>query len=279
MDTHSRNGQKSLLKRLSTIFAPKIKSSQDLLALMRGVASLNILEPEALAIVEGAIQIADLQVRDIMVPRSKMASIKVNAPLCEFLPEVITTAHSRFPVLNENSEEVIGILLAKDLLPLILEPQNWSSDELQNILRPAIFVPESKRLNVLLRDFRANHNHMAVVIDEYANVAGIVTIEDVLEQIVGDIEDEYDVAEDSYIKTLPCGDWLVKTITPLHFLYKEISQLEAVDLKQDANVGDLVAEIFGYLPHRNETAEFGGFKIRILSADSRKVHLIRISKS
>ena len=209
-----------------------------------------------------------------MVPRSQMISIKASQTPREFLPAVIDSAHSRYPVIGESHDDVLGVLLAKDLLPLILKEDGGSGD-VKSLLRPATFVPESKRLNVLLREFRANHNHMAIVIDEYGGVAGLVTIEDVLEQIVGDIEDEHDVEEDSYIKPLPSGDFLVKALTPIES-FNEFFDSGFSDDEFDT-VGGLVMNAFGHLPKRNEITEIGAYRFRILNADSRRIHLLRLS--
>ena len=203
-----------------------------------------------------------------------MISIKASQSPREFLPAVIDSAHSRYPVIGESHDDVLGVLLAKDLLPLILK-DNGGAGDVKNLLRPATFVPESKRLNVLLREFRANHNHMAIVIDEYGGVAGLVTIEDVLEQIVGDIEDEHDVEEDSYIKPLPSGDFLVKALTPIDS-FNEFFDSEFSDDEFDT-VGGLVMNAFGHLPKRNEITEIGAYRFRILNADSRRIHLLRLS--
>ena len=197
-EDRSSNEQKSWFNKLTQAFAHEPRNRQELLEVLREAHQNKLLDSEALAIVEGAIQVADLQVRDIMVPRSQVISIKACQTPREFLPAIIDAAHSRYPVVGESLDDVIGILLVKDLLPLILQGEQPNFN-IKDLLRPATFVPESKRLNVLLREFRANHNHMAIVIDEYGGVAGLVTIEDVLEQIVGDIEDEHDVEEDSYI--------------------------------------------------------------------------------
>jgi magnesium and cobalt transporter len=264
-EDRSSNGQKSWLGKITQAFAHEPKNRQELLELLREAHQNKLLDSEALTIVEGAIQVADLQVRDIMVPRSQVVSIRSAQTLREFLPAVIDSAHSRYPVLGENHDDVIGVLLAKDLLPLILK----------DLLRPATFVPESKRLNVLLREFRANHNHMAIVIDEYGGVAGLVTIEDVLEQIVGDIEDEHDVEEDSYIKPLPSGDFLIKALTPIEN-FNEFFDSEFSDDEFDT-VGGLVMSAFGHLPKRNETTEIGSWRFRVLNADSRRVHLLRLT--
>lgn len=273
-EDRSSNEQKSWFNRLTQAFAHEPKNRKELLEVLREAHQNKLLDSEALAIVEGAIQVADLQVRDIMVPRSQMMSIKANQTPKEFLPSIIEAAHSRYPVVGESLDDVVGILLAKDLLPLILSGEQPNFN-IKDLLRPATFVPESKRLNVLLREFRANHNHMAVVIDEYGGVAGLVTIEDVLEQIVGDIEDEHDVEEDSYVKPLPSGDFLVKALTPIES-FNEAFDTEFSDDEFDT-VGGLVMSAFGHLPKRNEVTEIGEFRFRVLNADSRRIHLLRLS--
>ncbi|WP_339523009.1 HlyC/CorC family transporter [Pseudomonas sp. EA_35y_Pfl2_R111] len=273
-EDRSSNEQKSWFNRLTQAFAHEPKNRKELLEVLREAHQNKLLDSEALAIVEGAIQVADLQVRDIMVPRSQMMSIKANQTPKEFLPSIIEAAHSRYPVVGESLDDVIGILLAKDLLPLILSGEQPNFN-IKDLLRPATFVPESKRLNVLLREFRANHNHMAVVIDEYGGVAGLVTIEDVLEQIVGDIEDEHDVEEDSYVKPLPSGDFLVKALTPIES-FNEAFDTEFSDDEFDT-VGGLVMSAFGHLPKRNEVTQIGEFRFRVLNADSRRIHLLRLS--
>jgi magnesium and cobalt transporter len=273
-EDRSSNEQKSWFNRLTQAFAHEPKNRKELLEVLREAHQNKLLDSEALAIVEGAIQVADLQVRDIMVPRSQMMSIKANQTPKEFLPSIIEAAHSRYPVVGESLDDVVGILLAKDLLPLILSGEQPNFN-IKDLLRPATFVPESKRLNVLLREFRANHNHMAVVIDEYGGVAGLVTIEDVLEQIVGDIEDEHDVEEDSYVKPLPSGDFLVKALTPIDS-FNETFDTTFSDDEFDT-VGGLVMSAFGHLPKRNEVTEIGEFRFRVLNADSRRIHLLRLT--
>jgi magnesium and cobalt transporter len=273
-EDRSSNEHKSWFNRLTQAFAHEPKNRKELLEVLREAHQNKLLDSEALAIVEGAIQVADLQVRDIMVPRSQVMSIKANQTPREFLPSIIDAAHSRYPVVGESLDDVVGILLAKDLLPLILSGEQPNFN-IKDLLRPATFVPESKRLNVLLREFRANHNHMAVVIDEYGGVAGLVTIEDVLEQIVGDIEDEHDVEEDSYVKPLPSGDFLVKALTPIES-FNEAFDTEFSDDEFDT-VGGLVMSAFGHLPKRNEVTQIGEFRFRVLSADSRRIHLLRLT--
>lgn len=273
-EDRSSNEQKSWFNKLTQAFAHEPRNRQELLEVLREAHQNKLLDSEALAIVEGAIQVADLQVRDIMVPRSQMISIKATQTPREFLPAIIDAAHSRYPVVGESLDDVIGILLAKDLLPLILQGEQPNFN-IKDLLRPATFVPESKRLNVLLREFRANHNHMAVVIDEYGGVAGLVTIEDVLEQIVGDIEDEHDVEEDGYIKPLPSGDYLIKALTPIDS-FNETFDSQFSDDEYDT-VGGLVMNAFGHLPKRNEVTEIGEFRFRVLNADSRRIHLLRLT--
>ena len=272
-EDNSSSGHKSWLEKLAQAFAQEPKTRKELFELLREANRNKLLDNDALAIVEGAIQIADLQVRDIMIPRSQMISIKACQTPEEFLPAIIDAAHSRYPVIGENNDEVLGILLAKDLLPLILKKPG--KFDLRSMLRPCNFVPESKRLNVLLKEFRANHNHMAVVIDEYGGVAGLVTIEDVLEQIVGDIEDEHDVEEDSYIRPLPTGDYIVKALTPVD----DFNDFFNSGFSEDEfdTIGGVVMSAFGHLPKRNEIIEVDRMRFRVLNADSRRLHLLRIT--
>ncbi|HLV18121.1 MAG TPA: transporter associated domain-containing protein [Pseudomonas sp.] len=274
MSVDRSSEHRSWLERITQAFVHEPRNRDELLEVLHDAHENHLLDRQALSIVEGAIQVADLQVRDIMVPRSQMVSIRADQTPREFLPMIIEAAHSRYPVVGDSPDDVIGILLAKDLLPLMLQDPDQPFD-LRSVLRPATFVPESKRLNVLLKEFRSTRNHMAVVIDEYGGVAGLVTIEDVLEQIVGDIEDEHDVEEDSYIKPLPSGDFIVKAQTPLdsfnEFFESDFSE-EAFD-----NVGSLVVNAFGHLPKRNEVTEIGGYRFRVLTADSQNVHLLRLT--
>lgn len=273
-EDRSSNGHKSWLERLTQAFVHEPRNRQELLELLREAQRNEVLDVEALAIIEGALQVADMQVRDIMIPRSQMTTIKSSQTPREFLPAVIAAAHSRFPVIGESIDDVLGILLAKDLLPLLLE-DNTDRFNIKDMLRPATCVPESKRLNVLLKEFRSTHNHMAVVIDEYGGVSGLITIEDVLEQIVGDIEDEHDIDDEDYIKELPTGDFLVKGLTPI----EEFNEQFDTDFSDEEfdTFGGLVMNAFGHLPKRNEIVELDGFRVRILNADSRRVHLLRVS--
>ncbi|NLC09046.1 MAG: CBS domain-containing protein, partial [Gammaproteobacteria bacterium] len=266
----SSSGQRSWLDKLAHAFAQEPKNRQDLFQLLREANRNKLMDDDALAIVEGAIEISELKVRDIMIPRSQMVSIQVDQTPEQFLPAIIEAAHSRYPVFGENNDEILGILLAKDLLPLILNrPADFN---LRQILRPCNFVPESKRLNVLLKEFRANHNHMAVVIDEYGGVDGLVTIEDVLEQIVGDIEDEHDVEDDTLIRSVPSGDHIVKALTPV----EDFNEFFKSNFSEDEydTIGGVVLSAFGHLPKRNEVIEIDNWRFRVANSDSRRLHLL-----
>jgi magnesium and cobalt transporter len=273
-EDRSTNGHKSWLDKLVQAFVHEPQNRQELLELLREAHANDVLDIEALSIIEGALQVSDMQVRDIMIPRSQMTTIKAAQNPREFLPDVIEAAHSRYPVIGESVDDVLGILLAKDLLPLLLE-ESMDRFNIKDMIRPATCVPESKRLNVLLKEFRANRNHMAIVIDEYGGVSGLVTIEDVLEQIVGDIEDEHDIDENDHIKPLPSGDFLVKGLTDIED-FNEHFGTEFSDEEFDT-VGGLVMNAFGHLPKRNEVVELEGFRVRVLNADSRRVHLLRVT--
>ncbi|MDR6233257.1 HlyC/CorC family transporter [Pseudomonas oryzihabitans] len=272
-EDRSGNGHRSWLERIVQAFAHEPKSRQELLELLREAHENKVLDSEVLSIVEGAISVADLQVRDIMVPRSQIISIRAHQTPAEFLPAVIEAAHSRYPVIGDGPDDVLGLLLAKDLLPLLLDHER--TFDLKTVLRPATFVPESKRLNVLLREFRSTHSHMAIVVDEYGGVAGLVTIEDVLEQIVGDIEDEHDVEEESFIKSLPNGDFVVKALTPIETL-NETLETRFADAEADT-AGGLVMNRLGHLPKRNEETVIDDFRFRVLNADGRRIHLLRVT--
>lgn len=278
MNEEPPSQSKSWFKKLAQAFAHQPKCRQDLLDFMHDAHNNKLLDADALTIVESAIQVADLQVRDIMLPRSQIVNIKSSQSLQEFLPIIIETAHSRYPVLEDDMETVEGILLAKDLLPHLLKFINGQEEELdmKQLLRPATYVPESKRVNVLLREFRATHNHMAIVVDEYGGVAGLVTIEDVLEQIVGDIEDEHDTEEDRYIRPQPNGDFVVKAQTPIH-IFNQFFPDNRYSEEYGKTIGELVNHNFGYLPKRNETIAIGSFRYRVLTADSRRTHLLRLT--
>lgn len=264
----------SWMNKLTSLFHQNPKDRSELLTILQIAGKKGMLDHEALSIIEGAVQVADMQVREIMIPRSQMVCVDEDQEPRDFLPKVIQSAHSRFPVIGDTKDEVIGILLAKDLLPLILQTGKFN---IKNHLRPATFIPESKRLNVLLKEFRTNRNHMAIVIDEFGGVAGLVTIEDVLEQIVGDIEDETDVDEDSYIKILDDAEkiFIVKALTPI----EDFNEQFATEFRDDEfdTIGGIVMQKFGHMPKRNESVEIAGFRFDVINADGRRIRLLRVT--
>lgn len=261
------------IARVKHAISGEPQNQEQLLHTLRHAQSHHILDADCLSIIEGAMQVAEMQVREIMVPRAQMIAIKSTDTPKEFLPLVIESTHSRFPVMGENTNDIIGILLAKDLLRLALNGNE--KFDIKDVLRPVTFVPESKRLNVLLKEFRANRNHMAVVIDEYGSVSGIATIEDVLEQIVGDIEDEHDVDDEDYIRPASDGACIVKAITPIdefNDYFKSVFADEDFD-----TIGGLVVQSFGHLPRRDEITTIGEFQFKVLNADNRRVHLLQVT--
>ncbi len=267
-------GNRTWLEKLKQVFSGDPQTRDELLDQLRDAEHSDLLDSEALRIIEGALQVSEMQVREIMIPRSQMVCIKAEDPPATFLPNVIESAHSRFPVMGDTKDEIIGILLAKDLLPLILQ-EDRSAFNIKDHLRPAVVVPESKRLNVLLNDFRSNRNHMALVIDEYGGVAGLVTIEDVLEQIVGEIEDEYDVDEDSFIKPMGDDEFIVKALTPIED-FNEHFQTDFSDEEFDT-IGGIVMQQFGHLPKRHESVAIEDFNFHVLNADNRRIRLLRVT--
>nr|WP_045826530.1 transporter associated domain-containing protein [Teredinibacter turnerae] len=250
------------------------KSRDELLDIIKGAAENKVVDQEALNIIEGALDVANLQVREIMIPRSQMVVIKSNETPEEFLPKVIESGHSRFPVIGESSDDVQGILLAKDMLPLILQGQEGF--DFKSVLRPANIIPESKRLNVLLKDFREKRYHMALVIDEYGGISGLVTIEDILEEIVGDIEDETDEDNEEFIRQVSDCDYILKALTPIeefNLYFKTGFSDEEFD-----TIGGLITQAFGHMPSRNETVTLGEFTFRVLFSDGRQIHLVRATR-
>ena len=249
----------------------KPKDKEHIADILKQAFDMNMFDSDSLMMLEGVLNVSEMQVRDIMIPRSNMEFIDISKMPEEFIPFVIETGHSRFPVMESNKNDVIGILLAKDLLDF----HNDEEFELRNKLRPVIFVTESKRLNVLLKDFKKNKNHIAIVVDEYGGVSGMVTIEDVLEQIVGDIEDEYDEddSEDNIIEE-KSGQYRIQASTEIEdfnkFFGTEYSDTEY------STVGGLITNKLGYLPEKNEKISFDSFSITILRADSRQIHTLMV---
>ena len=274
-DDHNREPEeKTWLEKIALTFSSEPKSRNDLFGILKVAQQNDVIDDDALQIIDGAMQVSEMQVREIMIPRTQMTVIKAELPLSELLPQIIKTAHSRYPVIGESVDEVQGILLAKDLLPQILQ-NNADQFDISSLLRPVTVVPESKRLNVLLREFREKRNHMAIVIDEYGGVAGLVTIEDVLEEIVGEIEDEHDVEPDIFIKKLADNDFIIKALTPIDDFNQEFDS-NFSDEEFDT-IGGIILQQFGHLPRRNEVATIKGFEFKVLNADHRQVHLLRMS--
>ena len=266
--------KRSLLERLSSMLLREPEDRGQLVELLHGAFEKNLLDADALSMIEGVMQVSEMQARDVMIPRSQMDMIDVEESPDAFIPFVIETAHSRFPVYENGKDNVIGILLAKDLLRYYANANDF---DVRDMLRPAVFAPESKRLNILLRDFKANRNHIAIVVDEYGGVAGLVTIEDVLEQIVGDIEDEFDFDEtEDNILPDKSGKFRVKAVTEI-VDFNEAFETRFSDDDFDT-VGGLVINRFGRVPKRGESVTFDGFKFVVLRADSRKVHSLLIER-
>lgn len=261
------------LERLSHFLLREPDDREQLVELLHASFEKSLLDADALAMIEGVLQVSETQVRDVMIPRSQMDVIDITQTPDEFIPFVIETAHSRFPVIDDDKNDIIGILLAKDLLRYYA----GEDFDVRDMLRPAVFIPESKRLNVLLKEFRSNRNHIAIVVDEYGGVAGMITIEDVLEQIVGDIEDEYDFdeTEDNIIRDTQ-GRYRVKALTEIAD-FNEVLGTEFSD-EEFSTIGGLVVSQFGHLPKRGETITFNNLKFTALRADSRRLHSVLIEE-
>jgi magnesium and cobalt transporter len=264
---------RSWIDKIALLFNSEPRTRQDLEDVLRVAEENEVIDQDARSIMEGAMQVSDMQARDIMIPRSQMVFIKAGATLQEILPQIIESAHSRYPVIGDSPDDILGILLAKDLLPQILNPDNGNF-KIEDLLRPTMVVPESKRLNVLLREFRENRNHMAIVIDEYGGVAGLVTIEDVLEEIVGEIEDETDEKADRFIHMIDDNEFLVKALTPI----EEFNAFFGSHFSDDEfdTIGGLVIQAFGHMPARHEVTTIDGFRFEVVKTDQRKIYSLRI---
>jgi magnesium and cobalt transporter len=263
------------LERITAFILRQPGDREQLVELLRAAFQRNLFDSDALSMIEGVIQVSEIQARDIMIPRSQMEVIDISETPDKFIPFVIETAHSRFPVTENDKNNVIGILLAKDLLRYYAGEEEF---DVREMLRPVVFIPESKRLNVLLKDFRTNRNHIAIVVDEYGGVAGLVTIEDVLEQIVGEIEDEHDFdeAEDNIVQD-PGGHYRVKASTEIMDFNEKLGA-ELSDEDYDT-IGGLVLHTFGRLPKRGEAVTVGDFKFTVLRADSRRLYTLMVERS
>lgn len=264
---------RSWLDRLTQMVTGTPYTRSDLEGLLKLAADNEVIDEDARTIMEGALLVGDMQARDAMIPRAQMVVIRESATLQEVLPQIIHSGHSRYPVVGDSTDDVKGILLAKDLLPFALEPEG--SFEIAALMRAAVIVPESKRLNVLLREFRQQRNHMAIVIDEYGGVAGLVTIEDVLEEIVGEIEDETDADEEVQIRKLTESTFFVQALTPIEDFNEAFDS--ALSDEEFDTIGGLVLNAFGRLPNRNETTQLEGFEFKVINSDQRKLNSLRVT--
>lgn len=265
----------SWIDKITSLISREPRDRDALIEVLRNAEKHNLLDPDALAMIEGALQVSDMQVRDIMIPRVQMIIIKNNLDPKEILSIVVESGHSRFPVIGNDTDEVLGILLAKDLLYYYAsnERENF---QIKDLMRPPIFVPESKRLNILLREFRSSRNHMAIVVDEYSCISGLVTIEDVIEEIVGDIEDEHDIEEEEYITPYGRNRYTVSAMTPIDEFNEYFNT--ALSEQEYDTIGGLILNAFGHVPKRGELLEFEGFNVKILRADKRRVYLMRMTR-
>jgi magnesium and cobalt transporter len=268
---------RSLLDRISQALLGEPGTREELIEVLRLAQQRGLFERDALDMMEGVLATAEMKVRDIMVPRGQMDVVDKSAAPETYLPMVIESGHSRYPMIDGDKDKVVGILLAKDLLRYFqLDKKKRAQFKLADMLRPAVFVPESKRLNVLLREFRASRNHMAIVVDEYGGVAGLVTIEDVLEQIVGEIKDEFDIeGEDTMIAEIAPGEFVVKALTPLEDFNARFKT--AFARGEIETVGGYVMAVLGRVPRRGEKFELDGLRVDVLRADSRRVHLLKVA--
>ena len=274
-DPPSTNQPRTWAERISQAFSSnEPRNREELLQILRDAHSRQLFDTEALSIIEGAMMVSEMQVKEVMIPRCQMVMIKEEQTAREFIDEVLTSAHSRFPVLGNNPDEVLGILLAKDLLKPAIEGK-LERFAIRDYLRPAIKVPESKRLNALLKNFRDTQNHMAIVVNEYGGIAGLITIEDVLEQIVGEIDDEHDYEEEDYlIKEGEDNTFVVKARTPVDEFNEYFKT--SFDENQFNTIGGFVLKEFGRLPKRDEMVSINNLLFRVLNADNRSIHLLEV---
>ncbi len=270
MDEHKR----SWLEKLSSLFSAEPGNRDELIHVLREAEEHKLLDAEALSMMEGVLEVNEMRVTDIMVPRSQMIVIEKQQMMKHFLPLVIESNHSRFPVYDHELDNIIGVLLAKDLLPYLLDRSKLF--DIREILRPSFIIPESKRLNTLLREFRSSKNHMAIVVDEYGHVAGLITIEDVLEQIVGEIHDEHDIEDESCIKKHSEQEYIVKAMTPMTEFNEYFTEKLA---PEDCDtIGGLVLKHFGHVPKRDESLSINNYHFSILSSDARRIKMLKVER-
>jgi len=264
----------SWLRRLANSITGEPRDLDELATILVEARERGLIDADVLQMLESVLEVSEIQVRDIMVPRSQMVVINRDEPVEKILPVVIESGHSRFPVVGEDRDEVQGILLAKDLLRFFVEDQPDDFD-IKECLRPAVFIPESKRLNVLLKEFRVTHNHMAIVVDEYGGVSGLLTIEDVLEQIVGDIGDEYDIDESEGIRKEGDRSWTVPALTRI----EDFNQAFGTRFSDEEcdTIGGLILQELGRMPRRGEAVQIGGLELKVTRADRRRIETLRVT--
>jgi magnesium and cobalt transporter len=273
MSEQSTGGTGRWLRRITQSMSGEPRDLADCVESLREASERGLFDSDALVMLEGVLAVADMQVRDIMVPRSHMVVLERDQPYEQLLQIVVESGHSRFPVIGEDRDQVVGILLAKDLLRH--KSDSEGPFDIREYMRTSVFVPQSKRLNVLLKEFRRSHNHIAMVVDEYGGVAGLVTIEDVIEQIVGDIDDEHDVEDDLPIRRETARQFTVRALTRIdefnHYFGSAFSD------EQFDTIGGLVMQEFGRLPRRGESVQVGRLDFRVLRADRRRIDLLRVT--
>ncbi|MDR1311858.1 MAG: CBS domain-containing protein [Burkholderiaceae bacterium] len=267
---------RTLFDRIAALVSPEPENRKELLSVLHDAHQRNLIDAESLSMIEGVFRMTELSARDLMVPRSRMHVIDVSTPVGEWLSRAVESGHSRFPAVDGDIENVVGVILAKDLL-------SYSAGhpfEIGKIIRPAVFIPESKRLNILLREFRHNYNHMAIVIDEYGGIAGLITIEDVLEQIVGDIEDEYDEDDgEEDIRVIRSGNrvrWRVSALTELSAFNKEIGV--SLDTGGAETIGGYLTDVIGKVPQTGDSIDTDGLHFVVFRADTRQIHVLLVEK-
>lgn len=265
-----------MFEKLQRLLSQEPQNEAQLIDILHAAQQRQLLDAEALQMIEGVLAVSDMHARDIMIPRPQMVTVDADASPEAAIPAIISSRHSRFPVIGESRDKILGILLAKDLLSVLVKNKGYQ--KIRDFIRPANVIPESKRLDVLLKEFRLNRNHMAIVVDEYGSAAGLVTIEDVLEQIVGDIEDEYDVNEKkTFINRVDKSEYLVNALTPIEAFNNYFhTNLPTEDFD---TIGGLISQKFGYLPKRNEVIKLNKFQVTIVKAGRRGIKLLRIKKT
>ncbi len=271
-DADSGGSTKGWLERILNAFTGEPQNQKQLLDLLKNLQEHQLIGADELYMIEGVLQVSGMQVRDIMIPRGQMTVLEHSDTLTEIIEKITESGHSRFPVIDDDKDDVVGILLAKDLLQLSLENNN--EFEFNDYIRPASFIPESKRLNVLLKEFRQKRSHMAMIVDEYGGVSGLVTIEDVLEQIVGKIDDEHDDDDEVDIQPHGSGRYSVRALTPLQD-FNDYFKTEFTSEDVETIGGYLLGHI-GHLPERGETLELGHLTFKVMNADSRQVHMFQV---